>query len=303
VDYIYRESGTGRKFFIIANPAAGNGFQFRKIQNYVRRLKVSDWETEVMLTDAPGHAGALTRELLGRRCDLLAVCGGDGTINEVVSALPPSPPFPLAVLPGGTANVLCRELRIPFSPAAALDVALKRKIRLVDTGEMRAIENRRFTFVAGIGFDASAINRARSAFKNKTGIIAYAVAVAERLARYKFPEFAVTMNGGSYTATSCLVCNARSYGGGLILCPDADMTDGLLDVMVIEGVHRMSLAGFLLSARFRSGTTPSWVRRVRTKQLRIEGPSTICIETDGELAGKLPALFSISEKSLPLIVP
>ena len=294
---------TGRKLFIIANPAAGNGRPFRKVHDYARGGKISGWEVEILSTKGPGHAGELARELLNRPCDLLAVCGGDGTINEVVSALPASPPFPLAILPGGTANVLCRELGLPLSPAPALDIALKRKIRRVDIGEMKARENRRFTFAAGIGFDAWAVNKARSAFKSKTGIAAYAAAAAESIARYEFPEFTVAANGVSYAATSCLVCNARSYGGGLTFCPDADMTDGFLDVMIIEGVRRAGLAGFLLSAWIHPGMTPAWIRRIRTKELRAFGPSTVHIETDGELVGELPAIFSISEKSLPIIVP
>ena len=292
-----------RKLFIIANPAAGNGRPFRKIHDYARGGKISGWETEILATKGPGHAGVLARELLDRHCDLLAVCGGDGTINEVVSALPASPPFPLAILPGGTANVLCRELGLPLSPAPALDVALKRKIRRVDVGEMKARKNRRFTFAAGIGFDAWAVHKTRSAFKSKTGIAAYAAVAAGSIASYEFPEFTITANGDSYTATSCIVCNARSYGGGLTFCPDADMTDGFLDVMIIEGVRRAGLAGFLLSAWIRPGMTPAWIRRIRTKKLRADGPSTVHIETDGELVGELPAVFSISKLSLPLVVP
>ena len=298
-----REKETGRKLFIIANPAAGNGRPFQEIRECVRDGKVSGWETEILETKAPGHAGTLACEMLNRHCDLLVVCGGDGTINEVVSAIPASPPFPLAVLPGGTANVLGRELGIPLSPSLALSTALKRKIKLVDVGEMTAFRNRRFTFAAGVGLDAWAVHKARSEFKAITGIVGYVVAVAKSIAHYEFPEFTVAINGDSYKATSCIVCNARGYGGGLSFCPDADMTDGLLDVMIIEGVHRASLAGFLLSARFRPGMTPSWIRRIRTKELRVDGPSTIRIQTDGELAGDLPAFFSVSEKSLPLVVP
>ena len=75
---------TSRKLFIIANPAAGNGRPFRKICDYARGGKVSGWETEILATKGPGHAGDLARELLNHHCDILAVCGGDGTINEVV---------------------------------------------------------------------------------------------------------------------------------------------------------------------------------------------------------------------------
>ena len=287
---------------IIANPVAGRGRPFRNLQKHVRDWHHPEWDVEVLPTRAPGHAGALARELLDRPPDILAVCGGDGTINEVVSALPSTPPCPLAVLPGGTANVLARELVLPLDPIQALYIALKGKVRQVDIGEMRAGQNRRFTFVAGIGFDAWAVHAARPALKSRIGMAAYAVAVAECLRHYEFPQFEITANGSTYNATSCLVCNARSYGGGLSFCPDADMADGLLDILIIEGVRRAALVGFLFSAWVRPGRVPAWARRLRTKELRVEGPSSAYIETDGELAGMLPATFSLSEKFLPLMV-
>ena len=167
---------------------------------------------------------------------------------------------------------------------------------------MRAGQNRRFTFVAGIGFDAWAVHEARPALKSRIGMAAYVVAVAECLINYKFPRFEIAADGSTYTATSCLICNARSYGGGLSFCPDADMADSLLDILILEGVHRAALAGFLLSAWIHPGRTPAWARRLQTKELRIEGPSSVYIETDGELVGTLPAACFLSEKSLPLII-
>ncbi|MDR0842184.1 MAG: diacylglycerol kinase family lipid kinase [Acidobacteriota bacterium] len=297
------------KMVVIANPVAGRGRPFRKLQAHVRSWNHPDWNVELLPTQAPGHAGVLARGLLARPPDILAVCGGDGTVNEVVSVLPPKPPFPLAVLPGGTANVLARELGLPLDPVRALDVALAGKVRLVDVGEMQAKEDRRFAFVfvAGIGFDAWAVHLARPSIKAKIGIAAYALAVAECLASYRFPRFEVVANGRIYAAISCLVCNARSYGGGLSFCPDADMADGFLDVLVIKNegnagvVCRARLLGLLLSAWISPGRTPTWIERLRARELRVEGPPSVLIETDGELAGALPAKFLLAEKSLPLI--
>jgi len=287
---------------IIANPVAGRGHPFRKIQDYVRNWNHPNWDARLLTTQAPGHAGELARELAESPPDLLAVCGGDGTFNEVVSCLP-QPLFPLAILPCGTANVLARELRLPLDPVKSLQIALKRNIRHVDVGVMRGGDNRSFMFVAGIGFDADAVYKARPALKSAVGMAAYAVAVAECLIGYKFPTFTLTANGRNYQATSCLICNARSYGGGMVFCPEADMTDGLLDVLVIEGIHRVGLAGFLLSAWCGVRRKHEWVQRFRTKEIKINGPSSVRIETDGELAGTLPAEFFLSEKTFPLVVP
>jgi diacylglycerol kinase family enzyme len=244
----------------------------------------------------------MARQLMTCPPDLVAVCGGDGTINEVATSLP-DPPFPIAVLPGGTANVLARELRLPLDPVRALRIALNKKILRTDLGELEGESRRRFTFVAGIGFDAYAVYKARPSLKAKIGMAAYAVAILECLRSYTFPEFYATMNGRSFAATSCLVCNARSYGGGLVFCPDADMTDGELDVLLIEGVHRLGLARFLISAWCGIQEKTSWVHRVRTRELSIEGPSSVMIETDGELAGTLPARIHLASKLFPLVVP
>ncbi|MDR1727976.1 MAG: hypothetical protein LBT74_08685 [Acidobacteriota bacterium] len=310
---------------IIANPAAGRGRPFKKLQGRVRTWRHPQWEVELLPTQAPGHAGALARELLSRPPDVLAVCGGDGSVNEVVSALPPQPPFPLAVLSGGTANVLARELGMPLHPVRALDVALEAafagKVRRMDVGVadlgvppdapvdggVGARVARKFTFVAGVGFDAWAVHEASLALKSKVGIAAYALAALRALRHYPFPEFTVVADGGSHPAVTCLVCNSRRYGGGFSFCPGADMADGLLDVLVIGGVgraggvDRAKLASFLLSAWVCPGRAPSWTRRLRTRELRIEGPSSVLVETDGELAGALPAKFSLLEKALPLI--
>lgn len=287
---------------IIANPAAGGGRPYRKIRNYIRSWKHADWDVELLTTQNAGHAGHMARELRTRSMDVLAVCGGDGTVNEVASSLP-DPPFPIAILPGGTANVLARELRLPLDPVRSLEIALQKKIRRVDLGSVEGNGCRRFVFVAGVGFDAFAVHEARSALKARVGMAAYAVAILECLRGYTFPEFHVSLNGRTFSATSCLACNCRRYGGGLLFCPDADMADGLLDVLVIEGVHRIGLARFLLAAWLGIVQQPAWVHRMRAKSLEMDGPATVRVQTDGELAGSLPVRIGLAEKAFPLVVP
>jgi diacylglycerol kinase (ATP) len=290
------------KISIIINPAAGGGRPYRAILRYVERWPFPDWDVEILTTRAPDHAGLLARELLDRPPDLLAVCGGDGTVNEVVSHIS-NPPFPVAILPAGTANVLARELRLPLDPIRALQVALKRTVRRLDLGLLDSGEPRRFTFVAGIGFDAHAVSWVPPGLKKKLGMAAYAIAILECLRSYSFPEFQVIAGERTFAATSCLACNAKRYGGGLLFCPAARMDDGLLDLLILQGVHRIGLAGFLLQSWFGKPATYHWVHRMQAASLKIEGASEVKVQVDGELAGSLPVAIRLDDARFPLVVP
>jgi diacylglycerol kinase (ATP) len=290
------------KLSIIANPTAGGGRAFRAIERCVAQWAHPDWEIEILKTRGQHHAGLLAQELLGRPPDLLAVCGGDGTVNEVASAIP-DPPFPVAILPAGTANVLARELGLPLNPVRALQIGLKRSVRRIDLGLLNAETRRRFLFVAGIGFDAVAVAWVPSRLKKKLGMAAYAIAILECLRTYSFPAFQVVIDGRSIAATSCLVCNAKSYGGGLLFCPDADMSDGVLDILVLQGRSRLALASFLFQAWLGKAATREGIHRIQGRDIKIEGPTEVLIQVDGELAGRLPAAISLAPTRFPLIAP
>lgn len=294
--------GNSMKLAIIVNPIAGGGRGFKSIQRYVRQWPHSQWKVEVLTTRADCRAGSLVREMLKNPPDLLAVCGGDGTINEVASQIP-SPPFPVAVLPSGTANVLARELALPLDPIRALRIALKREVRRVDLGDLRGGSGRRFLFVAGIGLDAFVVSRVRPRLKKMLGKAAFVIEAIHGLHRYSFPEFRVIAEERTFSATGCLVCNARSYGGGMLFCPDADMADGVLDILILQGKRRIELARFLLLALCGKAVTRDWVHRIKAKALRIDGPPEIMVQTDGELAGNLPLDVGLAGSAFPLVVP
>jgi len=289
------------KLVIIANPIAGGGRAYRRIQAYLRQWPHPDWKIEILTTRRRDQAGLFAEGLLEDPPDILAICGGDGTVNEVASRVP-HPPFPIALLPAGTANVVARELRIPLDPVRALQVALNGAVRRVDLGELGA-GARRFLFVAGIGFDAYVVAKVRPDLKNKIGMAAYAAAIISCLRNYSFPEFQVVVEGRSYTATSCLACNAKSYGGGLLFCPEADMGDGLLDVLVLEKQSRIALARFLLQAWRGKAENREWIHRLRARTLQIEGGDEALVQADGELAGSPPVKIGLTHAAFPLVVP
>jgi len=290
------------KLTVIVNPIAGGGRSYDAIQRYIRQWPHSQWEVELLTTRADHRAGSLARDLLERPPDLLAVCGGDGTVNEVASQIP-HPPFPVAVIPAGTANVVARELGMPMDPVRALQIALKRKVRQVDLGELGGGSVRRFVFVAGIGFDAYVVSKVQPMLKKKLGKAAFVIAAIHCLRSYTFPEIRIAAGNRTFSGTSCLVCNARSYGGGLLFCPNADMADGVLDVLILQGKRRVELIRFLLQAWCGTAARRDWIHRIRAKTLKIDGSSEVMVQADGELAGQLPLDIGIADLAFPLVVP
>lgn len=290
------------KTVIIANPKAGGGRAYKAIHRYVTRWSRPDWDLEILTTEKPGQAGEMALALLKEPPDLLAVCGGDGTVNEVASAIS-SPPFPIAVLPAGTANVIARELGLPLNPVRALEIGLKRAVRKVDLGELGPGIRRRFVFVTGIGFDAYVVDKVNPSLKDVLGMGAYALAILRCLRTYPFREFEVAAGEKKFRATSCIVANARSYGGGLLFCPGADMRDGLLDILILEQSSRIRLARFLFHAWLGRPERYPWIHRIQCRNVSVSGPEDILIQTDGEPAGTLPVEISLIPETFPLVGP
>jgi diacylglycerol kinase (ATP) len=286
---------------IIANPISGGGRAFKRIARLIDVWPYAGWEVELHATKCPEHAGVLACDLLERPPDLLAVCGGDGTLNEIVSSVP-APPFPVAMIPAGTANVLARELGLPLNPVRALEIALKMSVRRVDLGWLQGRRRRNFLLMTGIGADACVVAKIRPK-KRRLGVAAYYIASLRAFLSYGFPEFRVIGPDETLSATSCLIANAGCYGGGLVFTPGAHMSDGLFDVLVLQGKPGIEHFRFLLSAWLGRPRQVSCIQRRRLPALRIEGARGVWVQADGELVGALPIDVSLSHASFPLVVP
>jgi len=290
------------RIVIIANPRSGRGRTFLKLQQHIRAWPHRGWDVELLATRAPGHAAELAHGLQTAPPDVLAVCGGDGTFNEVVNGAP-APACPVAIIPAGTGNVLARDLGMPLNPERALAVALDRRVRHVDVCRLDGACARHFILMAGVGFDAHVVAHTPPAAKGKLGIATFYFSSLISLATYRFPELRIDFAGESIPAVVCIVANSKGYGGGLALNPEADMADGLVDVLALQTRSRFGLARFVLSALRGKPADYPWVRRFRTRSLRIEGPPDVGVQADGELVGTLPVEISLKERSFPLVIP
>lgn len=221
---------------VVINPISGTGgrpeIARRRAEMAAAIAAARGLDAEVLVSERPGHAPELARSALARGIRLVAAWGGDGTVNEVASALAFTEAV-LAIIPSGSGNGLARELRIPFDPAAAFEIALGGPERVIDAGEL---DGRLFFNLAGIGLDARVAQRFAAGGLVRRGFRRYLEITAQELFTYEPGEHAVTVDGHVQRSRALLVAvaNARQYGNGAIIAPHARLDDGLLDVVVVE---------------------------------------------------------------------
>jgi diacylglycerol kinase family enzyme len=192
----------------------------------------------VVPTRGRGTAGAIAREQIGRGADLIVAAGGDGTINEAAEGMLHSA-VPLAIIPGGTANVLAQETRLGTKierAAARLEECRPRRISVghltCDGGRV----SRHFLLMAGIGFDAYVVHHVDGKLKSRTGKFAYWVAGMRLLGR-RLEEFDAEIAGEKRRCSFALVSKVRNYGGDFQIARSVRLSDDRFEVVLFEGHH------------------------------------------------------------------
>ena len=211
----------------------------------------------------------------------MIACGGDGTLNEVVNGLD-GRDVPLGVVPLGTANDFARQTGIPEDADHAMDVILRRKPVRIDTASMNG---RRFLNVSTGGVGAEATAETPADFKASLGPLAYAITAVRKLAgddaarhaRFTSAGFALDIDFLAFAVGS-----ARVTGGGTMMTPDASVTDGLLDLCVIETMSRRDFARLAMSVK--RGEHLGLARRAlrAAPWLKVTGTEPLSVNLDGE---------------------
>jgi len=235
-------------------------------------------DAEVFVTERPGHARELAEAAIRRGVDRCIAWGGDGTVNEVASALVHTGAA-LGIVPGGSGNGLARDLGIPVDPVAAFEVAVTGDVRTIDAGE---VDGHLFVNVAGFGLDAR-VARAFGA-GGRRGLARYVQLTARELLAYRPSEYAVTVDGRTEHVRPLVVAvaNSRQYGNGALIAPRARLDDGRLDVVAVR--HR-SLWRVLVEARRlfdgSLGEAPGVSMRAGTT-IDVSSPEPLVYHVDGE---------------------
>lgn len=291
---------------LILNPAAGGG-RARRVESVIRRaLDTTDHsDVELALTEHPGHAERLAAEAAESGYARVVAVGGDGTVNEVVNGLLRSPgPPPLGVVPVGTGNDFARTLGLPKSTADALELALAgTSTRSVDAGRCG---ERYFLNVAGLGYDARvAATAARLPGALRIGPLPFVTAALIELLRHTSYPLEISLDGRTLHRRSLMVAiaNGQYYAGGMMIAPGASLEDGLLDVCIAGDVGRLEVLGLLPQVFSGGHVRHPKVEMYRARSVRVEGPSGVLVEVDGEVTGTLPAELSVRPAALNVVVP
>lgn len=311
-----------KKGILIYNPVAGRNPARRKreIREAAEVLRGSGWEIELAPTERPAMAHELAQAAVAKGTDLVLACGGDGTINEVINGLAPST-IPLGILPGGTANIVARELRLPINPVRAARQLAHWTPRRIALGRARWEEwaegpaaggatkesrCRLYISVAGIGYDAHIVYKLSPWMKTNLGVTGYVLEALRQLVLYNFPRFSSRIDGLERRGTFAVIHRTRLYAGWLHMAPTAGLFNPRFAVCSFASRSRLHYLFYAIGVLLRQHTRMNGVTLDQCAEV-ISTPSddakTIRFELDGELTGAIPAKFEIVPDALTLLVP
>lgn len=298
-------AGDSEGFDLIVNPSSGGGRARRVVPDFVGRLTERGVPVRVQASTDAADLRARVRAVVDSGAPAVVVAGGDGTLHLAVQELAGSATA-LAILPTGTGDDNARTLGIPLgSPADAADAVVDGEDRSVDLAHVVAGDGteRHFLGVLSAGFD-SFVNERANAMRWPTGRAKYAVAILGELRVFRPVQYSARIDGARIDRGAMLVAvgNGRSYGGGMRICPDAEVDDGLLDV---TWLHAVGLPTFLRA--FPSVFSGKHVHRsdvstYRARDVRLEGAGQLAY-ADGERVGPLPIEITVRPGALRVRTP
>lgn len=295
-----------RRAAIIYNPIArGLSRHPRLLQRSTELLSRQGIISSLIATHGPGTASSQTRDAIDSGCDLIIAAGGDGTINEIANGMLHTG-VPLGILPGGTANVLARELRIPIHmERAAAQIPNLQPCRIAVGGvRINGARQRCFLCMAGAGLDAEIVSRINPNFKLRTGKLAYYAFGLLQVFR-PLREFEVIVDGRRFEASFALISRVRNYGGDLEIARGASLLKEEFEVVLFRGTEGVRYLQYLLGVAFRrvAGMRGCTALRGRSVGCHHSHAQAIYVQVDGELAGHLPIAAEILPDALTLLVP
>ncbi len=298
-----------RRLRVLVNPAAGAGGRTpggRRAQALAatlgrirQKLHSSGLETQIALTDSAAHAEQLAAQAAEQGEEVVAF-GGDGMARIAAGAIRGSDAV-LGVLPGGRGNDFAAVLGIPRDPLAACEVLINGSVRPIDVGD---VNGQLFLGNASIGLE-SEVTPVANAAPPIGGRAVYLAATLYGLARWRPARFELEIDGRphSYTGYMAAAANTGRFGGGMRVAPDAQVDDGLLEVVVIGDSSRMKfIRGTPKVFRGTHIHEPN-VYVWRAREVRLDADRQFAVYADGDELARTPALVSVVPAALRVRVP
>ncbi|SNZ15910.1 diacylglycerol kinase [Terribacillus aidingensis] len=276
---------------IIYNPTSGKEAFRRELPDVLEIFEKAGYETSAHATTCEGDAKAAARLAVERGYELVVACGGDGTVNEVVSGLAEQPNRPkLGIIPVGTTNDLARALNIPRNIKRAAEIILEGKTRKLDIGK---VNDQYFMNIAGGGKLTELTYDVPSKTKTMLGQMAYYLKGIEMLPSLRPIKVEIEYDGKWFEDEIMLflVSNTNSVGGFEKLAPDALLDDGLFDLVILRKTNIAEFIRVVSLAIRGAHLDHDLIFYTRANRIKVKPADKMQLNIDGEYGGSLPGEF------------
>lgn len=299
---------------LIHNPNAGNnGHARRRLLDKARHIfATSGIDADLAETTGPGHATEIAARAAAENRGLVIACGGDGTLNEIVNGLAShqnGQRVPLALLPGGTANILAKELALPWNIPKAAEKLAHGTVKEIALGLATPLaqpeKKKYFLSVAGAGPDGAIVYSIDLGLKSRVGILAYWWEGARKVFRYKFPRFRVVSGARKIPASLVIVGRTQNYGGPFKITTEANLFEDCFEILTLATQSGLRYLSYLPSLWLNKLRGTEGVEFFKTDSLVCEPLDShpVYAQIDGEPLARLPVEFRIVPRALKLLIP
>jgi len=295
--------GSVLRVALIVNKVAGNGRCGRLYPSVDKFFRDANIEFTPMFTESRGHAVLLAKQAAQAGYGAVVSMGGDGTLNEVVNGIAGSGVV-LGFIPAGSGNDFGRTVGIGSQSCdTACQVIAKGQVQEINLGQ---VNGRYFINIAGSGFDAEVGLTANTwGKKHFRGYMAYVASILRQLVFFTPQEVVIELDGATRKAKVWFVAiaNARYFGGGLMIAPQAELHDDLFDVCIVKDVSKLELLKMIPKV-FKGGHIhhPA-VEMHRAAHVRVASMGRLAVQADGEVLGNLPQEFKIAPVKQKVFLP
>lgn len=299
--------------FVVLNPTSGRGRGQACRERLVQGLAALEGQSwEILETEKSGHAEELARQAAEQGAEIVAAAGGDGTLSDVLNGLMAAGgQAVLGVIPLGTGNDFARCIGVSASLDVALDILVNGQAKQIDIGKIVLETGERyFLNICGTGFDAlvaERVHRGRShpLTRRVKGMPAYLLAVLSELYGLRSARLRMELDGErvSERALLCAVANSTSYGGGMLVAPEASLEDGLFDICIIKQASRLEFLSAFPGVFSGKHVGHPKVQMRRAARIDIKANPALPILVDGDVLGTTPARFEILAGALRIMAP
>lgn len=289
-----------KKLIFIVNPISGTQSKELILNLLDEKIDKERYSWDVVYTERAGHAIEIAAQAAESKADAVIAIGGDGTINEIGRSLVHTETA-LGIIPCGSGNGLARHLHIPMEPKKALEIINDGVTDIIDYGKINGTD---FFCTCGVGFDAFVSLKFANA--GKRGLLTYLEKTLQESLTYQPETYELETEDGSYKYKAFLIAcgNASQYGNNAYITPQATITDGLMDVTILEPFTVLDVPSLAFQLFNKTIDQNSRIKTFRCKKLRIHRSKPGVVHFDGDpMQAEENVDIELIKRGLRVIVP